>query len=88
MAPKKRVCKNKCCGSFPKQYRENKDLCEKSLTTEEIEKAISNFENNKSPGNDGLTVEFYKIFSDMLLKDLQEEISWKAEECQIVCGRL
>lgn len=84
MAPKKRVCKSKCCGSFPKQYRENKDLCEKPLTTEEIEKAISNFENNKSPGNDGLTAEFYRTFPDMLVKDLQEQISPKAEGCHIV----
>lgn len=84
MAPKKRVCTSKCCGSFPKQYRENKDLCEKPLTTEEIEKAISNFENNKSPGNDGPTAEFYKTFPDMLVKDLQEQISPKAEGCHIV----
>ena len=42
------------------------------MTTEEIYKAISNFENNKSLGNHGLTAEFYKTFSDMLLTDLQE----------------
>ena len=60
--------------------RENRELCEKALNTEEIKKAILTFENNKSPGNDGLTAEFYNTFLDILLKDLQElygEISEK-----------
>ena len=50
----------------------NRAICEKDVTTEEIKKAISTFENNKSPGNDGLTGEFYKTFTEMLVNDLQE----------------
>ena len=52
--------------------RQNRQLCEKTITTDEIQNAISTFENNKSPGNDGLTGEFYKTFSKILLNDLQE----------------
>ena len=50
----------------------NKAICEKDITIEEIKKAISTFENNKSPGNDGLTGEFNKTFTETLLNDLQE----------------
>ena len=52
--------------------RHNRQLCEKDITTDEIQKAISTFENNKSPGNDGLTGEFYKTFSEILANDLQD----------------
>ena len=52
--------------------RKNRQLCEKEIKPEEIQKAILTFQNNKSPGNDGLTPEFYKTFSDILRTDLQE----------------
>ena len=52
---------------------QNRQLCEKDITTVEIQKAMLTFQNNKSLGNDGLTGEFYKTFSsEMLLTDLQE----------------
>ena len=59
---------------------ENKLKCEKDIETKDIEQAIKSFQNNKSPRNDGLTVEFYKAFFDILqndLKQLYEEISGK-----------
>ena len=34
-------------------YKEN-------LTEQEIYKSLASFQNNKSPGNDGLTKEFYR----------------------------
>ena len=52
--------------------RQNRQIREKDITTDEIRKAILTFENNKSPGNDGLTGEFYKTFSEILVNDLQE----------------
>ena len=36
--------------------------CEGNLTEQEIYKSLTSFENNKSPGNDGLTKEFYYCF--------------------------
>ena len=48
-----------------------RELCEKDIT-EEIQKAILTFENNKSQGTDGLMGEFYKTFLEILVKDLQE----------------
>ena len=40
----------------------SKQVCEGKLSLEECTKAVNEFQNNKSPGNDGLTAEFYKYF--------------------------
>ena len=41
------------------------------LTEEECKKVLESFQNDKSPGEDGFTVEFYKFFyADLLGKDL------------------
>ena len=47
---------------IPKLNDEQHDLCEGQLTYAECYKVLSTFENNKTPGNDGLTIEFYKFF--------------------------
>ena len=39
-----------------------KNTCDQELTIEECGKALRQFENNKSPGADGLTTNFYKFF--------------------------
>ena len=39
-----------------------KNLCEGQLTENESLNALKDMNNNKSPGSDGLTTEFYKIF--------------------------
>ena len=44
------------------------DQCEGLLTIEECAKAISNFQNDKTPGSDGFTVEFYRRFWNLLGK--------------------
>ena len=38
----------------------------------EIQQALQTMENGKSPGMDGIPVEFYKEFFDLLKKDLQD----------------
>ena len=35
-----------------------------------MKKSLETFENGKSPGEDGFTVEFYKHFFDLVGKDL------------------
>ena len=40
--------------------KEHFKLCEAEIYLDEIIKAINSQKNNKSPGNDGLTAEFYK----------------------------
>ena len=41
---------------------EEKETLNDELTTEELAKALQGFKDNKSPGNDGLSAEFFKTF--------------------------
>ena len=45
-------------------------LCEAKISLDEIIKYINSQANDKSPGNDGLTAEFYIYFSNELAPDL------------------
>ena len=47
---------------IPKLTDEMKSVCEGKLSVRECFDCLQSFENNKSPGNDGLTVEFYRTF--------------------------
>jgi len=40
----------------------DKAICEGLLTVKECESVLKTMKNNKSPGNDGISVEFYKKF--------------------------
>ena len=48
---------------------EQKEM-EGPLSVEECKKALDTFEGDKTPGEDGFTVEFYKIFFDLIGQDL------------------
>ena len=48
--------------TFTKLSLDQKQLCEGNLTEKELFTALKSMENNKSPGNDGLTKEFYIAF--------------------------
>ena len=50
----------------PKLSQVDAQVCEGKLTVSECFKSLQLFQNNKSPGNDGLTVEFYKAFWHVL----------------------
>ena len=47
---------------IPRLSVDDSQVCEWKLTIEECVKSLNSFEPNKSPGNDGLTVEFYNFF--------------------------
>ena len=47
---------------MPRLSVDDSQLCEGKLTIEECVKSLNSFEPNKSPDYDGLTVEFYKFF--------------------------
>ena len=47
---------------MPRLSVDDSQVCEGKLTIEECVKSLNSFEPTKSPGNDGLTVEFYKFF--------------------------
>ena len=44
-----------------------------ALSKEEIGEAIDKLKNKKSPGKDGLPVEFYKAFKELLIQPLLHE---------------
>lgn len=43
-----------------------KSVCDDPFTLSEIISCIGNLKDNRAPGNDGLTTEFYKFFKDLL----------------------
>ena len=51
---------------IPKLWEEQRQSCEGRITTEECRTIIETFQNNESPGNDGLPIEFYKSCWDLI----------------------
>lgn len=49
-----------------------KDFCDQDILLQEVAGAIKHLKCNKSPGNDGITAEFYQLFSDILSPFLLE----------------
>ena len=47
---------------IPKLTTDQQELCDGVLTLNECFEVLNTFKNNKTPRNDGLTVEFYKQF--------------------------
>ena len=47
---------------LPQISHDQKLLCDNDMSIKECHDALLTFKNNKSPGNDGLTSEFYKSF--------------------------
>ena len=52
--------------------QDDRDYLNRPISTQEIRKAITDMKNEKSPGNDGLTKEFYHHFFDLLKDELCE----------------
>ena len=61
---------------IPKRSPEKAATCEGKLTAEECLQSLQSFKENKSPDNDGLTVEFYKKNWSILGKLLVESLNW------------
>ena len=61
--------------AIPKLSPDKAATCEGKLTVEECFKSLQSFKENKSPGNDGLTVEFYKTFWGVLGNLLIESLN-------------
>ena len=61
--------------SIPVLTGEQSQTCEGPILEKELLKAIKNMSNNKSPGNDGLTKEFYEKFWEGLKKPLFASIT-------------
>ena len=62
--------------SLPKLTDEEKLSCEGKLTKNECWIALSSMGNNKSPGNDDLSKEFYICFFDEIHSYLSESLNY------------
>ena len=58
----------------------DKDSCDGAITVHECEYVLKTLKNNKTPGNDGLTSEFYKYFWNEIKGVLVESINYSYEE--------
>ena len=54
--------------NIPKLSEQQRKSWEGRISTEECRTIIETFQNNKSPGNDGLPIEFYKSCWDLISK--------------------
>ena len=57
----------------------DRDECEGEITLDEVRSAIKYFTNDKSPGCDGLTAEFYQTFFGVIGSDLVDVINYAFE---------
>jgi len=55
---------------LPKLSDEDRDSLEGQLTYDECKKVLETLQNDKAPGEDGFTVEFYKYFFEQIGNDL------------------
>ena len=56
--------------NIPQLKEDEQESLEKDLTLEELKDALASFADNKFPGEDGFTKEFYQTFFDLIGKDL------------------
>ena len=56
----------------PQLSQQSQQNLERLITKDEIANAIKKMPNNKSPGEDGIIIEFYKMFWDLIGDDIHE----------------
>ena len=62
---------------------EQRELLDNKITTNEYFEALKSFQKNKTPGNDGLTVEFYLGFWHLIGKRLVNALNFAHEQGQL-----
>lgn len=60
--------------ALPKINLELKNLCESDLSENELYNSMKSMQENKSPGNDGLSKEFYETFWDEIKKPFMKSL--------------
>ena len=70
--------------SIPTLSEQSMLVCEGKLSLTECHKALQKFPNGKTPGNDGLTAEFYKCFWNLLGQQLTDSL--RAALCNFHLG--
>ena len=68
---------------IPRLTAEDAHICEGKFTVDECFKSLQLFENNKSPGEDGLTVEFYKTFWNTVGNLMVESLNYSYDNGEL-----
>ena len=68
---------------IPKLSEENRSKCEGILTEYECESALMQMNNGKSPGSDGITIEFYKQFWDCIKKYVVNSLNYSYDKGEL-----
>ena len=69
--------------NMPKLSQADVRICEGKLSIPECKKSLQRFQNNKSPGNDGLTVEFYKAFWNIVGTIMVESFNYSYDQGEL-----
>ena len=64
-----------------------KDRCEGELTEAECKKALETMKSRKTPGNDGLTVDFYRKFWDLIKELLIDSLNMSYNTGKLTCSQ-
>ena len=59
---------------------EEKNSCKGLVKVEECQNALKDFDNNKSPGSDGLPAEFYRFFWPDICHDLVASYNFASQQ--------
>jgi len=70
-------------GETPKLYDRDRDFIDNLITKDECYENLLRFKNNKSPGNDGLTKEFYVTFWNKISQPLVDSYYYSFENGQL-----
>ena len=66
----------KTCESITEKLEEkDREKLNKYISEDDISKALLAMKNNKSPGEDGISKEFYIVFKDILIEDICEMLN-------------
>ena len=60
--------------NIPKLPEDKSKLCEEDLTEKDLYDSLKIIQNDKSPGNDGLTKEFYETFWNALKESFVDSV--------------
>ena len=69
--------------SIPSLSNNSKMTCGGLLTCAECFEALKKFPDGKTPGNDGLTAEFYKTFWNLLGQQLTDSLNYSFEHGEL-----
>ena len=72
---------------IPKLLEEQKMFCEGKITLEECALVLECFQNNKTPGNGGIPIEFYKKFWPLIREPFIQCINECVEKGEMSCSQ-